>query len=187
MRSTMPAFGQFQQEAAVIGRLLAGYGELEYELMVCLSCAIGDIDTAVRVVFRARGEEQRIIAADTIMRPWYDAVGLINPYSEAVADMGWCRQIRNQYAHCHWITIDNGLNLGFYDLEAAAKSNTKIRLKRHEVDLALLQEQESYFCYVNECFWYLDHEFQSLSGQLKGQPFRLPPKVPRPLKYNATP
>jgi hypothetical protein len=114
MRSIMPAFGQFQQEAAVIGRLLAGYGELEYELMVCLWFTIGDLDTATRVVFRARGEEQRIITADTIMRPRYDAVGLINPYSEAVADMGWCRQIRNEYAHCHWITIGNGPNLGFF-------------------------------------------------------------------------
>jgi hypothetical protein len=75
----------------------------------------------------------------------------------------------------------------FFDLEAAAKSNTKIRLKRREVDLPLLQEQESYFCYVLECLWHLYHEYQRLSGQLKGHPFRLPPKVPRPLKYNATP
>ena len=185
MRSIMPAFGQFQQEAAVVGRLLAGYGELEFELKSSLRFVIGDMDTATRVVFRTRGEEQRIITADAIMRPRYDAVGLINPYSEAIADMGWCRQVRNQYAHCHWIPISGGL--GFFDLEDAAKSNTRIRLKRRDLDLSLLQEQESYFCYVAECFWHLYHEYQRLSGQLKSHSFPLPSKAPRPLKYHTTP
>jgi hypothetical protein len=73
----MSVFGQFQQEAAVVGRLLAGYGELEFELKSSLRFVIGDMDTATRVVFRTRGEEQRIITADAIMRPRYDAVGSI--------------------------------------------------------------------------------------------------------------
>lgn len=186
MRSIMPAFGQFQQEVEIIGCLLAGYGELEYELMICLRFVMGDMDTAIRVVFRARGEEQRILTADAIMRARYNAVGLINPYSEAIADMGWCRQIRNQYAHCHWIPFMDQSGLGFYDLEDAAKANTKIRLKRRDVNLTLLQEQENYFCYVKECFWHLYNEYQRLTGQLKAHPFLLPPKVPRPPKYNAT-
>src|SRR5207249_9342099 len=72
------------------------------ELYTCLMNVLRDSDSAMRVVFRTRGEERRILIADALMREKFNAIGLVNPYSEAISDMGWCRQIRNQYAHCHW-------------------------------------------------------------------------------------
>jgi hypothetical protein len=39
-RTILPAFVQFPKEAAIIGRLLAGYGELEFDLCNCLRAAV---------------------------------------------------------------------------------------------------------------------------------------------------
>ena len=94
----MPAFIRFPQEAAIIGRLLAGYGELEFELSRCLGAALGDDNTAARALFRVRGEKQRILTADALMRHKYHAADLETRYSETIACMHWCRTARNQYA-----------------------------------------------------------------------------------------
>src|ERR1700738_2356229 len=61
----MPAFHVYHQEAAIIGRLLAGYGELEFLLCRCVAATLGgDLSKATRILFRSRGEEHRISAAD---------------------------------------------------------------------------------------------------------------------------
>jgi len=46
-------------------------------------------------------------------------------YATTMADMDWCRQIRNQYAHCQWYyTAHEGLC--FIDLEELASSPRKL-------------------------------------------------------------
>jgi hypothetical protein len=41
----MPAFGRFPEEAGIIGRLFAGYGEIEWGLHLCSGEALqGDAD-----------------------------------------------------------------------------------------------------------------------------------------------
>jgi hypothetical protein len=186
-RSTiMPVFRQFPREAAQLGIILAGYGELEYELLNCLNAVLGDLDASTRVLFRARGEEQRIQIADALMRWRYDAGGLINPYSEAIADMGYCRQLRNQYAHCHWAETNN--QLWFANLQDTAKSLAgQTMVRQYPIDLPLLELQEDYFVYVRDCFSYLDREFRLREGRLSSHIFRLPKKVARPPKHSGAP
>jgi len=74
MSSIMPAFVRYPEEAAIIGRLLAGYGELEFDLCLCVGHARGDMDMAFKAMFRPRGETQRIDIADPIrhnlLRGW---------------------------------------------------------------------------------------------------------------------
>ena len=115
----LPAFDRYPQEAAIIGRLLAGYGELEFELYHCVAGITGDFDTVFKVMFRPRGETQRIDIADSMGRTRFRDVDLGDRFSEAVSDMRYCRKIRNQYAHCTWHNDYSG-RFGFVQLEEIA-------------------------------------------------------------------
>jgi hypothetical protein len=181
----LPVFPRYPKEAEIIGRLLAGYGELEFELCLCLGAALGDEDTAIRVMFRARGEEARIQIADALARPKFEAAGVGPVYWEAIADMGYCRQIRNQYAHCHWTETSNGL--GFLSLEPVARKTTPIKLYAVCADAPLLEEQEAYFKYVQRCFWHLGEEYKKWAGRSASLGFPLPKKLVRPPMDNGPP
>ena len=53
----IPCFSEHQAEADVkiIGRLLAGYGELELEMCECLAAAVtNNLDGAIKILFRGR-------------------------------------------------------------------------------------------------------------------------------------
>ena len=86
----MPAFIRFPQEATIIGRLLAGYGDLEFDLCYCVAVARDDFDMAFKSMFRL----------DSIGRSKYRELKLGTQFAEAIAATDYCRRIRNQYAHC---------------------------------------------------------------------------------------
>jgi hypothetical protein len=67
----MPAFHRFPNEAAMIGRLLAGYAELEIGLLHCVSVVREDFDAVLKSMFRTRGETRRIDVADALGRQLY--------------------------------------------------------------------------------------------------------------------
>lgn len=46
-RIIMPVFSQFPVEGAIIGRLLAGYGDLDFDLCSCIGSATDDLDIGV--------------------------------------------------------------------------------------------------------------------------------------------
>jgi hypothetical protein len=58
----MPCFGPHQApaEGMLIGRLLAGYGELEVSMCSCLIAIEGQFDTPIRQLFNERSAEKRI-------------------------------------------------------------------------------------------------------------------------------
>jgi hypothetical protein len=186
----MPIFDTCQEEGKIVGRLLAGYGELEFRLYSCLCSVMDNDNIAARIIYRARGEEQRIVVADGIMRTKYAAVGLGNPYSEAIADMHWCRKIRNQYAHCHWYLPKPNTNYGLsiINLEEAAHSNSdNIIVRRDYINLVVLGQQELYFIYVSNCLTYLEVEYQLREGKISSHSSPLPKKIARPRKYSDNP
>jgi hypothetical protein len=53
----MPIFESFQEEGQIVGRLLAGYGELEFRLFACLASTMETDEDAARIIFGLRGEE----------------------------------------------------------------------------------------------------------------------------------
>ena len=57
-RSIMAPFSKFLKEGDLIGRLLAGYSNIEIGLMHCVQVATGDFDTVLRNMFGQRGEYQ---------------------------------------------------------------------------------------------------------------------------------
>ena len=83
MSNIMPAFDKFPQEGAVVGRLLAGYGELELELCFCVATARDDFNMVFKAMFRPRGESQRIQIADAMGREPYQALKMGTRFSES--------------------------------------------------------------------------------------------------------
>jgi hypothetical protein len=182
----VPEFQRFSAEGAIIGRLLAGYGNLESALSSCVGMARDDIDMVIKAMFRPRGETQRIDVADALGRGAYRALALENQFSEAIADMRFCLKIRNQFAHCQWHDDRTG-RLCFVDMQEIAEQNTVIvnllGLTFHYITVPLLTEQETYFEYVGGCLLFLNFEGQRKVGKISTPPQPIPKKVQRPLPW----
>ena len=118
------AFITCPKEAAIVGRIVAGYGELEYAMSLCLGTAIGDEDAAYKCFFRTRGEEQRIEIADALMRHVFSKHELIGEYGETIGAVRWCRKLRNQYAHAHWMGYQGTWPL-FHEFGRGCKSTRR--------------------------------------------------------------
>lgn len=114
-----PAFDRYPEEAALAGRIVLSYGELELLVATCLATILPLPDTANRLMFRIIGERARILAADSLMYKMYQGSGLGGEYGIAIGAVRECAKIRNQYAHCHW-TDHPTAGLFFTDLQDPA-------------------------------------------------------------------
>jgi hypothetical protein len=183
-RSILSPFLTFYQEAAIIGRLLAGYTTLEVGLMNCVQVVRDDFDAVLKAMFRPRGETTRIDIADALGRHFYRDRGLGTEFEMAVGAIRHCVKIRNQYAHCVWYDDKSG-RLAFVNLEEIARDNTRLKdlasLTVMYVDDALLNEQEQYFVYTDEILAWTNHEGRFRGGKTRMNPLPKPtsPKPPR--------
>ena len=178
-------FVERPEEAAIIARLLAGYGELEFFLHLNVSEVLGSQDMSARVLFRLRSEQQRIDVADSILRAPFEQQGLLGPYKDAHDAMQSCRKIRNQYAHCHWDLDDDG-NLRFTSLDEAAKTKTgSVVLKFALIEKDLLVKQEEYFAYCQGMLAYCLQEWSRKLGRVPNPTFAKPKGRPAPPLHNS--
>lgn len=178
-------FKEFPKEAEIIGRLLAGYGELEFVMTSCLTNVLGsNSEVAFKTMYRARGEERRILVADAIMREPYSEIGLADAYCDAISSMQHCRVIRNQYAHCSWHRGENTGLLCFVDLEKATKKHRDLKVTKCPVSVELLHQQDDYFAYSNALFVFLFLEFRHRAGKESSPGIARPPKRPAPPLHN---
>jgi hypothetical protein len=127
-----------------------------------------NIDDVIRRLFNLRGEKRRIDCADNLACAPYMKAGLGRDFKTVINDMHYCRELRNQYAHCQWYgTSQDGF--AFVNLEEVSKLNTAIlplETHRRPVDAALLQQQETFFKYVQKYFWHITGEYQTrVNGQ----------------------
>ena len=81
----MPAFHRFSKEAALIGRIIVGFGELEFILAQCVGTALQNEEMALRVIFRLGGTSARLDTADALTREHYRAVKLEAEFAETLA------------------------------------------------------------------------------------------------------
>ena len=113
-------FEKFPRERDLIGQMLMTYGELEFALLGILSEILGtDVSTTTKVLFRVRGEAARLGVADAILRPAFASHGLKEKWITAHSAVRHCKNIRNQYAHCHWQLFEE--KLFFLDLDEDAE------------------------------------------------------------------
>jgi hypothetical protein len=175
--------GKAEAEGKMIGSLLAGYGELELEMANCLFAATGDFDNSIKKIFRIIGAEKRITVADAAMRSTYARAGVGTTYEQAISDMDWCRQIRNQYAHCQWYYTDQD-RLCLVNLEDIAKlvpPITDLAARKVRVGLHLLEMQMNFFVHTRKRFWYLAEQCSRYLFALRK------PGVPLPTSIHSLP
>ena len=174
-----PSLMRFPNEAAIIGRMVVGFGELEI-----LSCKVADLATAkstivLKSLYNLRSTSARIEFARTISAPIFAAESLSEPFNitfDAVVD---CLKIRNQYAHCQWAD-DQNAGLFFADFEDAAKHSTWIVDWKH-VDVPLLTRQESFFGDTRHALLFLEDSMDCLNRGVPRnhgipEPLALPPQ-----------
>jgi hypothetical protein len=180
----LPAFAKFPDEAAIIGRLLAGYSKLEISLMNCVHVIRDDFDTVFKAMFRVRGETQRIDIADAFGRQFYRRHHLGTQFETAVAAVRYCLKIRNQHAHCVWYDDLSG-KLAFTNLEETAEKHefTKdlMTLKIFYVDMPLVQEQEEYFFYADILLGWVNFEGRRRVGKKSIPSMPTPRQMTQPL------
>jgi hypothetical protein len=184
-KTILSSFVRHPEEAAIIGRLIAGYGELEFDLAFCVRWIIDDEDTAFKVMYRAPGEMQRILMADALARTKLPQGRGRTTFEQIVASMHHCRKIRNQYAHCHWYEYADG-TLVFINLEEIAAQHDAVVISsvtQRVPTLDLLREQESFFVNVRDRMAWLICEAQVWAGIQKSNPYALPRVAKLPAMY----
>jgi hypothetical protein len=87
--SLMPCFvpGQAYDEGIIIGRLLAGYGEIELQMCACLIAIEGIYDIPIREIFTERGAEKRIRNGRKALWQDFAKANLTADLTEALAEM----------------------------------------------------------------------------------------------------
>jgi len=173
-------FTDFLREREIVGQLLIAYGEIEYALLGCLRRVLdNDIHTATRVLFRVKGEGAKIEVSDAIMRPAFIKVGLGPKWGNAIGAARICKNIRNQYAHCHWNLQDGILN--FLNLDDDSQSaEGPIEVAFIKLDLSLLEEQLTYYKYAQDWLYYLAPEYQKRAGRLTSHDQSEPKSIAAP-------
>ncbi len=178
-------FIDFPQERDILGTLLIAYGEIEWALTACVQQAldIGPSD-ATRILFRVRGESARIEVADAIARPAFAKIGLGGKWGNAIGAVRQCKNIRNQYAHCHWRKFDDGV-LRFINLDdEAAAAEGPLIVDAIPLRLDLLHEQRAYFLYALDWLYYLEEEFKKQAGRPSSHAQAEPKSIAAPPLYN---
>lgn len=184
MRGTVAhSLQQFPEHAAIIGDMLLGYADLEFLTVDLVGQALGNVETAARLLYRLRGANDRLNVADAIIRPYMATLKLTGPYTQWLGAMRRCRVIRNQYAHCGWVA-DMG-ELHFSCLDTVAQSTDGAAIIRYErIGLDLLKEQQAYFRYAGDVTLFLSNEAQFRANPERRHRNRLPKSRAAPKLYN---
>ena len=184
----MPAFDRHSKTGTAIGRIVVGYGELEFDFCRLIAALSGNFDAAIKIMFRTRGESQRIQVADGFVRNLIPEGAFRKAYEETVAHLRYCIKIRNQYAHCNWVESVNGADLVFIDLEEIAKPDTSAdsgTLTMHLIKEKLALEQEQFLILIMDWVNWLRLECDCDAGRATRPHFLpTPPRPTRPPLYS---
>lgn len=182
-----PAFHRWPKEAAIVGRLLAAFGELEYQIALLASHAMtGTLQPyppILRALYRLRSTSSRIDAADALARPAFARLKLVEDYSGMLVGVKRCLAIRNQFAHCNWADHERG-GLFFVDLQDAAAKDDEWEHDWFHVDDSLLSQHELFFVETQSWIFYLDHEVLLRMETIKSHAFPRPPALTLPPLHN---
>lgn len=177
------AFDTFQAEGLLVGKILAGYAQLEVDLLHCIATARQDFNTTVKALFRTRGETQRLEIADALARARYHDLDLGTEFEMAIGAMRYCLKIRNQYAHCGWYDDLSG-RLAFVNLETLAHRNEIIEdlthLEVRHVTVALLEQQHEFLNYASRQLVWVNFQGGIAAGSNASHDLVKPKQIERP-------
>jgi hypothetical protein len=173
-------------EAGRIGRMLAGYSELEFGLFACINAATEEYDSLFKSMFRTRGETQRLDIADALGRHKFALIALKTDFEMALGGIRRCLKIRNQYAHSHWFADER--RLAFIDMEEQAQQNALLTRSNTKLTLRLLtpelvEQQENFFDYVDYLLLWIQSAAEVKRGLAQENEYEKPKQEAQPLLY----
>ncbi len=175
-------FDRFKQEGDLIGRMVLEYGELEWMLCLMAGHVLQDLDTAMKALYRSRGELQRMEVADALIRQRIEDNKLRQTYEQTFAHMAVCKTLRNQYAHTNWLHAGSD-KLCYIAIEEMAKSNEPIEMDKmtlYHLDLETVKDQARFFNEVMQNMTYLNMEIQYQLGHSTMTGFHYVTNILRP-------
>lgn len=179
-----PAFHRYPAEAAIIGRLVVGFGELEYAIADLVGVITQDKMVSLKVIYTLRVTSARIDIAEIVLKRAYEQARAVEAFTETFAAVRHCLKIRNMYAHCNWGDDATGGRDGglFYtNLQAAIDQPDGYPLPWRHVDVPLLELQENYFTYALELIRHLGGLARRPGFPLWPSPLKLsPPSLHNP-------
>ncbi len=171
---TVSLFKQYPEEARIVGRILAGYTDVECTLMNLVAVAIGDLDAVLKVMYKTNEAADRIEMANALGRRSFHARELETEFQTAIVAMRYCAKIHNQFGHCIWSEDSKNLRIGFVSLPETAELDVKIknleRLTKRWLTLELLEAQENYFVQTIRFLSWLDWECRVQDGNARMNP-----------------
>lgn len=181
------SFEEHPAEAHLISIMLAGYGELEFELSSLVTAALGGDPTAdprgIMILYRLRSEAQRLDVADAIIRPTCQKYDLMNQYTTAYQGMKWCKNARNQFAHSHYFHQNDVLY--FFNLEESAKKlDGPSDIKMRPIGVPLLKQQVEYFHGTTRWLNFLTAELRLRAGAIPSHDLTEPKRSQPPPLHN---
>ena len=102
MASINPAFRRHPEEAALIGRIVVHFGELEFTLCRNAENTLAMYVPLTKALYSLRATSSRIDFVDGLIRNVYLIYGLGKEYDLAISMVRNCLRIRDLYAHCNW-------------------------------------------------------------------------------------
>jgi len=180
-----PSLDRRSDEAAIAGRMVVGFGELEFLVVNLAAIALkGHSDGNIfKALYQLRATKPRMDVAFTLMEPFCAEHGLVDTLSVTRNAIGYCTQVRNQYAHCNWADDANG-GLFFTDTEDSARRSDFSHDWKH-VDIGILSAQEIFFGYARHWLMHLENKIKIISGDRSAVPvFPAPPIQPQPTRHN---
>lgn len=186
-----PALHRFPKEAAIIGRIVVAFGELEYMVAVCAGEALDNFDLIIKALYRLKSTSARVSTADALMQPTYAEAGLGNEQARMFDALRHCTKIRNQYAHCNF-GDHIGAGLFFLDLEKSARAPVGFNHDWKHVDVPLLESQEAWFVHTLDWLFYIRQELPFRLGKSTGlrspiPTIQLPPPLHNPASQHVPP
>ncbi|OHC96731.1 MAG: hypothetical protein A3H25_10710 [Sphingomonadales bacterium RIFCSPLOWO2_12_FULL_63_15] len=175
-------FDRFKEEGELIGRMILEYGELEWMLCLIAGHVLTDLDTAIKALYRSRGELQRMEVADALIRQRIEDNKLKQIYEQTFAHMKVCKSIRNQYAHTNWVHAGSD-KLCYVGIEEMAASHEPIKMHNmplYHLDIDTVIDQARFFNQVMQNMSYLTMEMQHVLGLSTTTGFHYVPNIRRP-------
>jgi hypothetical protein len=180
-----PSFQRHPKEAEIIGRLVVGFGDIEFAVCRNAGLALNMLDAVLRALYKQASTSGRIDTADALMQSAFGLAGLADSYAKSIGMVRYCQKIRDQYAHCDWADSQDPPYLYFADLRASAESPSgQFDLFFHHVDVSLLKLQEAYFSNTIEWLEFLKHDLAVRQGHLASHNWLVPPVTARPPLHN---
>ncbi len=172
-----PAFIKRQEEAALLGTMVVGYGELDLSFASIAGMAIKHQFAVLEACHKVRSERGRLDIAIALSHEAFEEAGLKLQFCYTTQALGRCLRIRNQYAHAQWGDVA-GLGLCMTNPENSFQRPLK-PTKWQPVPLDLLTKQEAFFENTRKWIIFLE---MTLRGQHDGRRCSLqePPKMPLP-------